>query len=108
WKNIGHVWELNLTPEDKTMITGPMYHVGAFDLPASGVLHRGGSVVIMRKFDALKLLEIIEQEKPTNVWLAPAMLNMIVQQEKATAFDLTSIRFIIAGGERLPEPLLER
>src|SRR5690606_512976 len=84
------------------------YHVGAFDLPASGVLHRGGSVVIMRKFDALKLLEIIEKEKPTNVWLAPAMLNMIVQQEKATAFDLTSIRFIIAGGERLPEPLLER
>jgi len=108
WKNIGHVWELDLTPRDVTMIAGPLYHVGAFDLPASGVLHRGGGVVIMRKFDALKLLQIIEKEKPTNIWLAPAMLSMIVQQEKATEFDLASIRFIIAGGERLPEPLLER
>lgn len=108
WKNIGHIWTFNIVPEDKTLIVGPLYHVGAFDLPASGTLYRGGSVVILRRFDPEKLLATIEKEKPTNVWLPPAMLNMILQYEKADQYDLSSIRFIIAGGERMPEPLVAK
>ncbi|MEH7250754.1 long-chain fatty acid--CoA ligase [Neobacillus niacini] len=108
WKNIGHIWTFNIGPEDKTLIVGPLYHVGALDLPATGVLHRGGSVVILRKFEPEKVLATIEKEKPTNIWLAPAMVNMILQFEQAHQYDLDSIRFIIAGGERMPEPLIEK
>lgn len=108
WKNVGHIWTFNIVPEDKTLIVGPLYHVGAFDLPASGTLYRGGSVVILRKFDPEKLLSTIEKEEPTNIWLPPAMLNMILQYDDAHRYNLDSIRFIIAGGERMPEPLVAK
>ncbi len=108
WKNIGHIWNFNIGPEDKTLIVGPLYHVGGLDLPATGVLHRGGSVVILRKFDPEKVLAAIEKEKPTNIWLAPAMINILLQFEQAHQYNLDSIRFIIAGGERMPEPLIEK
>ncbi|WP_126426314.1 acyl-CoA synthetase [Brevibacillus marinus] len=108
WKNIGHIWEFNITPEDKTLIAGPLYHVGGLDLTATGTLYRGGSVVILRKFDVLDVVRTIEQERPTNVWLAPAMVNMILQEPRAKDCKLDSIRYIIAGGERMPEPLVQR
>ncbi|KLT16013.1 fatty-acyl-CoA synthase [Neobacillus vireti] len=108
WKNIGHIWNFNIGPDDKTLIVGPLYHVGGLDLPSTGVLYRGGSVVILRKFDPEQVLAAIEQEKPTNIWLAPAMVNMLLQFEQAHRYNLDSIRFIIAGGERMPEPLIER
>ncbi|ARK29729.1 acyl-CoA synthetase [Halalkalibacter krulwichiae] len=108
WKNIAHIWEFNITPEDKTLITGPLYHVGGLDLTGIGTIYRGGSVVIMRKFDPIDLLEIIDKERPTNVWLAPAMLNMILQQENSGNYNLDSIRYIIAGGEKMPEQLIQK
>ncbi|PLR78766.1 o-succinylbenzoate--CoA ligase [Bacillus sp. V3-13] len=107
WKNIGHIWTFDIVPEDKTLITGPMYHVGGLDLTTTGTLYRGGSVVIMRNFNPQKLLETIEAERPTNVWLAPAMIIMLLQKDNIRDYNLDSIRYIIAGGERMPESLIK-
>lgn len=108
WKNIGHIWEFNITPDDKTLISGPLYHVGALDLTATGTLYRGGSIVIINKFNTVEVLETIQREKPTNLWLAPAMVNMILQEPTTDQYILDSIRYIIAGGERMPEPLIQK
>lgn len=108
WKNIGHIWTFDIVPEDKTLITGPLYHVGGLDLTATGTIYRGGNVVILRKFDPREVIETIEREKPTNVWLAPAMINMILQVENVEQYNLDSIRYIIAGGERMPESLVQK
>lgn len=107
WKNIGLIWNFNINSEDKTLIVGPLYHVGALDLPASAVLYRGGSVVLLKRFNAEELLSTIEKERPTNIWLPPAIINMLLQYKNITEYNLDSIRFIIAGGERMPEPLVK-
>jgi acyl-CoA synthetase (AMP-forming)/AMP-acid ligase II len=108
WKNIGHIVEFGIDSDDRTLVAGPLYHVGALDLPASGVLYAGGSVVILRKFDARELLETTERERPTNMWLAPTMVNMVLQIPDLQSWDLSSVRFIINGGEKMPAPLVER
>lgn len=108
WKNIAHIWNFDLTSQDKTLIVGPLYHVGGMDLPATGIVYKGGSVIILRRFDPKEVLKTIEEEKPTNIWLAPAMVNLLLQYEGIEKYNLDSIRFIIAGGERMPEPLVER
>jgi fatty-acyl-CoA synthase len=108
WKNIGHIWEFNIVPEDKTLITGPLYHVGGLDLTAACTLYRGGSVSILRKFNPLDVARAIDKEKPTNIWLAPAMINLILQEPKVAEYNLDSIRYIVGGGERMPEPLVQR
>src|SRR5690606_39805257 len=79
WKNLGHIVEFGLTADDTTLVCGPLYHVGGFDLPGVGTLHAGGSLTVMRKFEAAKAVDIIERERPTNVWLAPSLMNAILQ-----------------------------
>ena len=112
WKTIGHIAEFGLSAADRTAMAGPMYHVGAFDLPGIGTWWVGGSLVILPRFDAGDLLATIEREQPTNVWLAPAMVNATLNAI-ATAPELgqrstASIRFITGGGEKMPVTLIER
>jgi acyl-CoA synthetase (AMP-forming)/AMP-acid ligase II len=112
WKTIGHVAEFGLSAADRTAMAGPMYHVGAFDLPGIGTWWVGGSLVILPRFDPPDLLDAIERERPTNVWLAPAMvnatLNAIAQSPELGQRSTASIRFITGGGEKMPVTLIER
>jgi fatty-acyl-CoA synthase len=112
WKTIGHVAEFGITAADRTMMAGPMYHVGAFDLPGIGTWWVGGSLVILPRFDPGDLLAAIDREQPTNVWLAPAMvnavLNAIAQAPELGKFSTASVRFITGGGEKIPVTLIER
>jgi fatty-acyl-CoA synthase len=106
WKNIGHILIATLTPEDKALIVGPLYHVGGMDLPASSLLYVGGSIVILKRFDPIKALETIEKEKATCTWFAPVMINMLFQERDFDKYDVSSMRFIIDGGEKMPLPLI--
>jgi fatty-acyl-CoA synthase len=112
WKTIGHVAEFGISAADRTLMAGPMYHVGAFDLPGIGTWWVGGSVVILPRFDVPDLLATVERERPTNVWLAPAMvnatLNAIAQSPELGNRSTASIRFITGGGEKMPVTLIER
>jgi len=108
WKNIAHVLEFGLTRDDRTLIAGPLCHVGGMDLPATGVIYAGGSVVILREFEPATLLSTIEREQITNVWLPPAMVNMLLACETRDRYDLTSLRLVVSGGEKMPEPLVQR
>ena len=107
WKNVAHIMDLNLTAADRTLIVGPLYHVGGLDLPATGVLYMGGSVVILPKFDAERVLASVHEESATNVWLAPTMIAQVLEREDIDRFDLSSLRIIIDGGEKMPIPLIE-
>ena len=90
-------------------MAGPMYHVGAFDLPGIGTWWVGGSLVILPRFDVADLLAAIEREKPTNVWLAPVDGQRDpVSPLTSVTFDTSSIRFITGGGEKMPVTLIER
>lgn len=112
WKTIGHVAEFGISAADRTLMAGPMYHVGAFDLPGIGTWWVGGSLVILSRFDVPDLLATVERERPTNVWLAPAMvnatLNAIAQAPELGELSTASIRFITGGGEKTPVTLIER
>jgi fatty-acyl-CoA synthase len=112
WKTIGHVAEFGISAADRTLMAGPIYHVGAFDLPGIGTWWVGGSLVILPRFDVPDLLTTTERERPTNVWLAPAMvnatLNAIAQSPELGNRSTASVRFITGGGEKMPLPLIER
>ena len=108
WKNIGHILMFNMTAEDKTLVHGPLYHVGGMDLPATGTLYVGGSLVLLRRFEPIPVLQAIHKERPTNSWFAPTMANMIFQEPTLKQYDVSSIRFIIDGGEKMPIPLIKK
>ncbi|WP_431926632.1 acyl-CoA synthetase [Amycolatopsis tucumanensis] len=108
YKNLGQIVEFGLTSADTTLVCGPLYHVGGLDLPALATLHAGGSLLLTRKFDAREVADIIERDRPTNVWLAPSMMNALLHLPGITERDTSSVRFVIGGGEKMPVPLVER
>lgn len=108
FKNLAHIVEFGLGQDDRTLVCGPLYHVGGLDLPGLGTLHAGGSLHVVRRFDAAEVVDLIERERPTNVWLAPSMVNAILRLPELAERDTSSLRFIIGGGEKMPVPLVER
>jgi len=104
WKCADHVVALGLGAGDRLLIAGPLYHVGAFDLPGMAVLWVGGMIAIERDFDPAHALSSIAREKLTGAWLAPVMLRAILTCPQRFEHNVTSLRWVIGGGERAPEP----
>ncbi|MEU1184608.1 AMP-binding protein, partial [Streptomyces sp. NPDC005820] len=107
-KNLAHIVHFGLTSADTTLVCGPLYHVGGLDMPALAVLYAGGGVVLQRKFDPEGALRAIQEHGVTNAWLAPAMVNAVLEVPDRESYDTSSVRFILGGGEKTPEPVLRR
>ncbi|MCU1485977.1 MAG: fatty-acyl-CoA synthase [Actinomycetia bacterium] len=108
WKNLAHLVEFGFTGADLGLACGPLYHVGALDLTTTSLLAAGATVIIHRAFDAASVVDELERSRVTTVWLAPAMVNAIMALPDIERRDLSSVRVIINGGEKMPIPLLER
>jgi fatty-acyl-CoA synthase len=103
WKCSDHILALGLTAGNRLLVTGPLYHVGAFDLPGMAVLWVGGMLCILRDFSAEAALSAIARERLDGAWLAPVMTSAVLAAAPASGLDLTSLRWVIGGGERTPE-----
>ncbi|MDG2029116.1 MAG: long-chain fatty acid--CoA ligase [Acidimicrobiales bacterium] len=108
WKNLAHIIEFGFTDNDLGLACGPLYHVGALDLTTTTLIAAGGTVIIHPTFDAAAVVDELEQSRVTTVWLAPAMVNAIMALPEIEHRDLSSVRVIINGGEKMPIPLIER
>jgi acyl-CoA synthetase (AMP-forming)/AMP-acid ligase II len=108
WKNLAHIVEFGITDEDVGLACGPLYHVGALDLTTTTLIAAGATTIIHRIFDAADVVDEIERSRVSTVWLAPAMVNAIMARPDIGGRDLSSVRLIIGGGEKMPIPLIER
>ena len=103
WKSMDHVVALGLSHASRLLTVGPLYHVGALDLPGLAVLWMGGTMCLHRDFDTGAALASIERHRLTCGWMAPVMTNAIIGSQAAAGYDLTSFEWLIGGGERTPE-----
>jgi len=108
WKNMAHIVEFGFTGDDLGLACGPLYHVGALDLTTTTLIAAGATTIIHRVFDAVDVVDELERSRVTAVWLAPAMVNAIMALPDIEQRDLSSVRVVINGGEKMPIPLIER
>ena len=103
WKSVDHVLALGLSRDTRLLVAGPLYHVGALDLPGIAVLWQGGMLSILRDFDAAQCLAAIEADRLDGAWLAPVMTTSILTLPDRGRYDVSSLRWAIGGGEKTPE-----
>ena len=108
WKNLAHIIEFGFTSADLGLACGPLYHVGALDLTTTSLIAAGATTIIHPAFDAAAVVDELERSRVTTVWLAPAMVNAIMALPDIEQRDLSSVRVVINGGEKMPIPLIER
>src|SRR3954454_22710399 len=100
------VMELRMGGEEMHLTTGPLYHSGpnAFAF-LSHML--GGTVVIMRKFDAQEWVRLVTNHKVTSTFSAPTQLKRIVSlpDDEIAAGDYSSMHTLIANAAPVPYAL---
>jgi acyl-CoA synthetase (AMP-forming)/AMP-acid ligase II len=109
YKNLGLFVQFGWNADQVTAVAGPLYHVGALDMGGLATLHAGGSLVLQTKFEPKGLIELIARRRPTTIWLAPAMVNAVLQCEaELSRADISSLKLILSGGEKMPEARLKQ
>jgi acyl-CoA synthetase (AMP-forming)/AMP-acid ligase II len=93
--------ELDIVPEDTTVLAMPIYHNGGL-WPTMSFVYRGATIILMPRFDLEAMLQIIQDYKVTFVNLVPTMLLRIVSHPKLSSFNLDSLRAIMYAGAPIP------
>jgi fatty-acyl-CoA synthase len=103
WWASMQVMEWGLIPQTVTMVTGPMYHIGALENYALPTLAVGGRVVVLRSrnFNIRQTLEIASKQQVTDILLFPSMIYQMLQDPEIDKLDLRCIRRVFSGGDPL-------
>ncbi|UGY04555.1 AMP-binding protein [Bradyrhizobium quebecense] len=103
WKSADQTVVLGLNADTRLLVVGPLYHVGALDLPGIAVLWHGGMLCIHRTFEPEPALAAIEREKLNAAWFAPVMTTALLTCPNRERYDVSSLQWAIGGGEKTPE-----
>jgi fatty-acyl-CoA synthase len=93
---------------DVTVNSFPMFHTGGLLVYTTPLLILGGTVILTRKFDAVQVLELIEEYAVTVYAGVPTMYQMMVNASNWKQSDLSTLRFCTSGGAPLPVPLVKQ
>ena len=86
------------------MVPAPMYHTNGF--ATFLFLLAGDHLVVLEKFDAALVLDVIERYRITNFTATPTMLARIAARPDVRARDLSSVVFILQGAAVMPPSLV--
>jgi acyl-CoA synthetase (AMP-forming)/AMP-acid ligase II len=99
------VW--GFAPDDVHLVCSPMHHTVTIRF-AAGTLLRGGSLVILSRYDAQSALSVLRDVRPTTTFMVPTHLQRLLALEElgeGERFD--SLRFLAHAGAPCP-PALKR
>lgn len=98
-------WELG--PADVAPVSTPFFHTGGWNVFATPLWHRGGTVVLLDGFDADAFLAAVEEEGITVALTVPTQLLMLAESPR-WGRPLPALRFFISGGAPCPAALAAR
>jgi long-chain acyl-CoA synthetase len=93
---------LRLGPKDFCVTALPLAHIFGFDVNVIGGFYCGASGLLQRFFDPEKTLHYLEKYKANLYTGVPAMYNLMLQFHPEK-YDLSSMRYWIAGADAMPE-----
>ncbi len=98
----------DITHNDIYLNVFPMFHTGGLFVYTLPQVIFGGTTILIRQFDPVQVLDLLEREHVTVFGAVPTMYQMLTQAENWGKADLSSLRFCTSGGAPLPVPLVEK
>ena len=95
-------WELG--PDDIAPVSTPFFHTGGWNVFATPLWHRGGTVVLFDGFDGTSFLDGLAEEKCTVGLTVPTQLVMM-RESPRWGVELPALRFLACGGATCPPSL---
>jgi acyl-CoA synthetase (AMP-forming)/AMP-acid ligase II len=106
---LGAAWSVELAADlgDRVLVSMPMFHIGARSQSAA-LTYVGGTVVMLRAFDAATVVKTIEAERITQLHLAPTLVQAVLDLPDLDRFDMTSLKTINYAAAPMPLTVLKR
>ena len=95
------------SPESKTVGIIPLFHAFAMTCMMNWSIAVSGSMLLEPRLDVPKLLALIDKRKPNIFIGVPTLYTALLSHPDFERYDLSSIKYAIAGGAPLPLPLAE-
>jgi len=108
WNSINTAMSLIINSNTHTVNVMPPFHTGGWNVLLTPILHHGGYVCMVKKFDPYLVNDLMRSESVSVFMGVPTMLHMMAQQENFTQANFETLLYIIVGGEPMPIPLIEQ
>ncbi|WP_454761123.1 fatty acid--CoA ligase [Caulobacter segnis] len=92
-------------PEDVSLVAMPVAHIGGTGWGLVGLMN-GAKGVVAREFDPFKVLDFIEKDRVSKMFMVPAALQIVVRQPRAREIDYSRLSHILYGAAPIPLDLL--
>ena len=107
WMLANYAATLALTPRDVMLPASSMSHISGscFTLAALSV---GARAVVAHSFDSQHVLPLLRAQKPTVLWMQPALLSQLLEDPDASPTDFGTLRHFRSGGDRVSAVLARK
>ncbi len=96
-------------PTPKVLLTViPLFHVTACSATLMGAIATGSTMIFMRRWDAVRAMEIIERERVTMTGGVPTIAWQLLEHPDRHRYDLSSLESIAYGGAPSAPELVRR
>ncbi|HKT11236.1 MAG TPA: fatty acid--CoA ligase [Terriglobia bacterium] len=85
------------TDNEVGIYTVPLFHVNSWGTPHSLTL-LGGKHVIIRKYDPLTVLQLIQAERVSQIQMVPTMVTAMLNHPDFSRYDVSSVKVLFVGG----------
>ena len=106
WNSLNTSMQLGITFKDSTLNILPPYHTSGWNVFITPLLHKGAHIGMLEKFDAEKTLCLLALNETSLFMALPTMLLMMQQTNVFKEVDLSSLRYIISGGEEVSPEII--
>jgi acyl-CoA synthetase (AMP-forming)/AMP-acid ligase II len=94
------------TEDDVALIVNPVFHISGSGYGMQTLIV-GATGFIAREFDAGLVLDLIESEGLSKVFVVPASMQMILRHPRAREVDYRRIKYMLYGASPMPVELLK-
>ncbi|MBE3561892.1 MAG: o-succinylbenzoate--CoA ligase [Ktedonobacteraceae bacterium] len=107
WNAVGSALNMGLRDDDRWLACMPLFHIGGLSILMRSVIY-GMGVIMLEKFDAVAVNQLICEEGATIVSVVSVMLQrMLATLDAWQRRYPSSLRCVLLGGGPAPRPLLE-
>lgn len=99
WNSMNTTFRLNIVQDDSAVIFLPLFHTGGWNVFSTPFFHRGAKIILMKKFDADRVLQLTAEKRCSLLFGVPTTMEMMARTPGFTSVDLSQVRYAIVGGE---------
>lgn len=106
--SLGTALDTRMTDKDRISVMLPLFHTAQLNALCTPVIAAGGSMVILREFNAARLLDIVERESVTVLFALPMMIRGLCDEQALRPRKLGTLRLCVYAMAAMPRQELLR